>query len=245
MQQVQPHRRRARRLRPARPDAARTAARSSTRCGARSRRPGRPKKCAASVRRRSTRSAAALAVFEQTLWDARAALPARRSIARWRRHRAAACRSTPRRSASARGLAAIATATRRHAGGDAPRLPGSRVDGADLYARDVDALRRELSMRDGERRAARTHAGGAASRTARCCARCSAASRRRGAPIEDQLLDAARRPRAARPGAESTAPPRTSPSRCALLRLAARDRQRRDRRRSPGRRAAARGRASA
>ena len=53
----------------------------------------------------------ALAVFEQTLWDA---LPqyCARSIARCGSARAAACRSTRRRSASAPGLAAIATAIR-------------------------------------------------------------------------------------------------------------------------------------
>ena len=69
------------------------------------------------------------------------------STARCTRPPAARCRSTPRRSASARGLAATATATRtsrRRSRGEACLL--SRWMAADLYLKEIEALRDELSM---------------------------------------------------------------------------------------------------
>ena len=58
------------------------------------------------------RSAVGLAVFEQTLWDALPRTCGRSNAALVEAHRARRCRSMPRPCGSARGLAAIATATR-------------------------------------------------------------------------------------------------------------------------------------
>ena len=96
----------ARRPRPAGPDAGANPTRRSTRCGARSRRSGRPTKCATARVTPLDEVRGGLAVFEQTLWDAlpRYVRQLDRALGEPLR------RSTRRRCASDRGLAAIATA---------------------------------------------------------------------------------------------------------------------------------------
>ena len=62
------------------------------------------------------------------------------------RARVGVCRLTPRRFASAHGLAAIATATLTSSRRHAPRLLAVAMVAADLYLDEIDALRDELSL---------------------------------------------------------------------------------------------------
>ena len=100
-----------------------------------------------------------------------AAVPARRRSRAARAAPAAACPSMPRRSASAPGLAAIATATRtsrREVTRRACLL--SRWVAADLYLQgDRGAARRAVARRR-RRRSCRSGSATRASRTASCCA---------------------------------------------------------------------------
>ena len=182
-----------------------------------------------------------LIVFEQSLWDA---LPRYlRSVDRALRaqHGPRRCRSTPRRSASARGSAATATATRtsrRRSRAGACLL--SRWVAADLYLREIDALRDELSMASGSAGAAR-----AWSASARAVSR--AAARRARAPdgrharrwVEGARLRAAT---ARRPAPDGRYVDRDGElaRRCGSATLARRDRQRHHRRRPAHRPAAPR-----
>ena len=86
-----------------------------------------------------------MAVFEETIWNARSrAVPVARPDPA--PDRTSRCRSMPLPFASARGSAATATATRRHPGGHEAGGLDVALDGADLYAREVEVLRFELSM---------------------------------------------------------------------------------------------------
>ena len=84
------------------------------------------------------------------------------------------CRSTPRRCGSDRGWAAIATAIPTVTP-EVTRLACSvaRWMAADLYEREIAALRSELSMTVGDAGAAQRAPTARASPTARCCARCA------------------------------------------------------------------------
>ena len=210
---MQKHRRiadAARVARPARSHDARSGGTRSTRCASRLPPRGRRARSGASGRLRSTRRASGLVVFEQTLWDALAALSACAGRRARDRIPGAACRSTRRRSASARGSAAIATATRRDRGRDRDGVPARAVAGGELYLREIDALRYELSMTmpSDELRA---RAGDADEPYRDAAARRARAAGRDAARASKRWLDG----HADAPARRSSSRRRISPSRCA------------------------------
>ena len=184
------------------------------------RRRGRPTRSGASARRRSTRCAAALLVFEQTLWEA---LPRYLRAARSRAARGAPARGLPLEAAPIRFGSWI--------GGDRDGNPNvtpevtrqacllARWMAADLYLREVDALRIELSHgATPATSCGRASAAPRTSPTARCCATCAIGCWRRGAWAESMLDERRAAPagghrRERRPGRVPRRR-RRSPSRC-------------------------------
>ena len=164
----------ARRTRSARPHRRRSARRCSRPCAARSPARGTPKTCGANGRRRSTRSARAMAVFEETIWNAVPEF----------------CRSLDRtlRQVTGRGLPLDVAPIRFGSwiGGDRDGNPSvtpdvtrraalmSRWTALSLYAREIEALRFELSMTRASRGAAGERRRHLRTVPRRCCASCSA-----------------------------------------------------------------------